>query len=116
MTGRRIDSLCIQSIWNDYQCEIHSAIEFDKIPNMRSEIPTPDVALPHEHLSSIVYQLPPIEKNVNIELLIGRDVSEAHHVFDQITGPKGVPFAMKLGLGWVIIGNVCLGKLLNPKT
>jgi hypothetical protein len=80
---------------------------------MRSEIPTPDVALFHEHLNSIVHQLPPIEKNVNIELLIGRDVSEAHHVFDQITGPKGAPFA--LGLGWVIIGDVCLGKLHKPE-
>ena len=115
MTGRRIDSLCVQSIWNDYQCEIHSAIECDEIPNMRSEIPTPDVALFHEHLNSIVHQLLPIEKNVNIELLIGRDVSEAHHVFDQITGPKGAPFAQKLGLGWVIIGDVCLGKLHKPE-
>ena len=32
-------------------------------------------------------------------------------VCDQIVGPDGTPFAQKLGLGWVIIGQVCLGQI-----
>lgn len=72
------------------------------------------MALFLEHLNYIVHQLPYIEKNVDIELLIGKDVSEAHHVFDEITGPKGASFAQKLGLGWVIIGDACLGKIHKP--
>lgn len=114
MTGRRIEGLCVQSVHEDCQYELPITIECDDIPNERSEIPTPDVARFHYHLNSIVNELPPIEKDVNIELLIGRDVPEAHHVFHQITGPKKTPFAQKLGLGWVIIGDVCLGKVYRP--
>jgi hypothetical protein len=43
-------------------------------------------------------------------LLIGRDLIDAHHVENQITGPQGAPFAQKLSLGWVIVGQVCTGK------
>ncbi|XP_061176088.1 uncharacterized protein LOC133185041 [Saccostrea echinata] len=114
MTGRRIDGLFVQSVSNNYHCELPVAIECDEIPNERSEIPTPDVAFSHKHLNCIAHQLPSIKENVNIGLLIGRDVPEVHHVFDQITGPKGAPFAQKLGLGWVIIGDVCLGKVHKP--
>nr|XP_034318941.1 uncharacterized protein LOC105335138 [Crassostrea gigas] len=114
MTGRRIEGLCAQSVHEDCQYELPITIECDDIPNERSEIPTPDVARFHYHLNSIVNELPSIEKDVNIELLIGRDVPEAHHVFHQITGPKKTPFAQKLGLGWVIIGDVCLGKVHRP--
>nr|XP_034305596.1 uncharacterized protein LOC117682359 [Crassostrea gigas] len=114
MTGRRIEGLCVQSVHEDCQYELPITIECDDIPNERSEIPTPDVARFHYHLNSIVNELPPIEKDVNIELLIGRDVPEAHHVFHQITGPKKTPFAQRLGLGWVIIRDVCLGKVHRP--
>ncbi len=86
----------------------------DEIPNERSEIPIPDVAHFHNHLNSIVNEIPPIEKDVNIEPLFSRDVPEAHYVFHQITGPKKTPFAQKLELGWVIIGDVCLGKVHRP--
>jgi hypothetical protein len=49
--------------------------------------------------------------------LIGRDIPEIHHVHEQILGDKGKPFAQKLPLGWVIIGEVCLGKVpLLPKS
>ena len=44
-------------------------------------------------------------------LLIGRDLTPVHQVRDQIVGPNGTPFAQKLGLGWVIIGQVCLGQI-----
>jgi hypothetical protein len=46
--------------------------------------------------------------------LIGRDIPEIHHVHEQILGDKGKPFAQKLPLGWVIIGEVCLGKVHAP--
>ncbi|XP_062610035.1 uncharacterized protein LOC134271839 [Saccostrea cucullata] len=114
MAGRRIDGLRVESVSNSYQCELPVAIECDEIPNERSEIPTPDVAFFHKHLNAIAHQIPSFEENVKIELLIGRDVPEVHHVLDQITGPRGAPFAQKLGLGWVIIGDVCLGKVHEP--
>jgi hypothetical protein len=44
-------------------------------------------------------------------LLLGRDVIETHHVFDQVLGPPGTPFAQLLGLGWVVVGELCLGQI-----
>ena len=39
---------------------------------------------------------------------------EAHHIFDQRIGPRYSPYAQKLCLGWVIIGETCLGKVHKP--
>jgi hypothetical protein len=47
---------------------------------------------------------------------IGRDLIDAHHVENQITGPQGAPFAQKLSLGWVIVGEVCIGKCYKADT
>ena len=45
-----------------------------------------------------------------IALLIGRDLLEAHRVHDHRFGPKDEPFALKMKLGWVIVG----GKQPSP--
>ena len=50
------------------------------------------------------------DDNVDILLLLGRDVIDAHHVLDQIVGPPGTPFAQRLGLGWVVVGALCVGS------
>ncbi|XP_052704714.1 uncharacterized protein LOC128180620 [Crassostrea angulata] len=41
--------------------------------------------------------------------------SIVHHVRDQITGSQGQPFAQRLPLGWVVIGEICIGKVHPPK-
>ena len=46
---------------------------------------------------------PDFDVNVKIQLLIGRDVIEAHHILEQITGYRGQPFAQRPCLGWAII-------------
>ncbi|XP_046544637.1 uncharacterized protein LOC124254832 [Haliotis rubra] len=52
---------------------------------------------------------------LKILLLIGRDVIETHLVLDQRIGTKGAPYAQRLPLGWVIIGETCLGKIHSPE-
>ena len=47
-------------------------------------------------------------------MLIGRDVTDAHYVKEQIIGKRGTPYAQKLALGWVIVGEACLGKTHKP--
>ena len=47
-------------------------------------------------------------------LLIGRDAVEAHHVHDQRIGPNRTPYAQRLKMGWVIIGETCLGQVHAP--
>ena len=38
----------------------------------------------------------------------------AHKVRQQVNGPHNAPFAQCLDLGWVVIGEVCLGNVHKP--
>ena len=80
----------------------------------KSEIPTPDVARRFEHLRTIADQIPPIDPNANIEILIGRDAPELLKVRAFKNGPRGAPWAQKLKLGWTISGQVCLNRIGGP--
>ena len=53
---------------------------------------------------------------MEILLLIGRDLGEAHHVLEQRIGPPHSPYAQKIGFGWVVIADVCLGRTHIPDT
>lgn len=50
-------------------------------------------------------------EDVEIELLIGRDVVTAYHVLDQRLGEGDLSIGQRLPLGWVIIGQVCMTNL-----
>ncbi len=41
-------------------------------------------------------------------ILLGRDIIRVHTVHNQVNGPHDTPYAHKLDLGWVTVGNVCL--------
>ncbi|XP_062603305.1 uncharacterized protein LOC134265079 [Saccostrea cucullata] len=112
VTGRQISGLTIESLDGTFRIGLPPVIECSNIPNDRQEIPTPDVITHFEHLKGI--QIPPLDEKANILLLIGRDLPEVHHVLEQKTGPRTAPFAQRLPLGWVVIGNVCLGDTCTP--
>ena len=94
---------------------VHVVIECAHLPDNRDEIPTPVVAESYEHLHDLVPHIPPIDDNAQIMMLIGRDVIMAHHVMDQRIGPGNTPYAQKLPLGWVIVGESCLGSNHLPE-
>ncbi|CAE1305246.1 unnamed protein product [Acanthosepion pharaonis] len=83
------------------------------VPDNRAEIPTPDAALHHKHLARIAAEIPNLDQRAPILLLLGRDIIEVHKVHAQINGPHSAPYAQKLDMGWVIVGNVCLGGRIN---
>ncbi|XP_071158970.1 uncharacterized protein [Mytilus edulis] len=114
MVGRYASGIRICSIDGQSTFDMPEVIECDSIPSDLHEIPTPDVANAHPHLHSIAPYLPALDPSCKVELLIGRDLPEVHHVTEQIIGGKGEPFAQKLPLGWVVIGEVCLGKVHAP--
>ncbi len=93
-----------------------SLIECNDIPNSRDEIPTPDVARGHIHLKSVAHLIPEQDPQAPIMLLLGRDIIRVHKVRKQVNGPHNLPYAQKLDLGWVIVGNVCLGNVHKPLT
>ncbi|CAN8005872.1 unnamed protein product [Ixodes pacificus] len=82
--------------------------------NNRNETPTPDAARHHPHLKAIESLIPPLDAEAQILLLLGRDILRVHKVRQQCNGPPDEPFAQRLDLGWVIIGDVCLGRTRKP--
>lgn len=111
-SGRKADNcIVVESLDGVDKFELPSVIECNNIPNMRNEIPVPEVALQYAHLNDIADKIPPLESNADILLLIGRDIPEVHHILDQRIGPRGTPYGQQLHLGWVIIGEACLGKV-----
>nr|XP_034328410.1 uncharacterized protein LOC117689956 [Crassostrea gigas] len=113
-SGGRAVGFCIQSMDGLAYHKLPPIIECNDIPDNVMEIPTPEVARAHPHLRHIANELPPLRKDVSIQLLIGRDLVDIHQVQGQVTGPSASPFAQKLSLGWVIIGDVCLDGRHKP--
>ncbi|CAG2239173.1 unnamed protein product [Mytilus edulis] len=48
--------------------------------------------------------------------MTGRDAVEAHHILEQRLGSHNQPFAQKLKIGWVIVGETCLDGAHYPST
>ena len=111
--GRMASGFTVAAMDGSVSHALPVMVECSDIPGNTQEIPTSEVAQAHPHLSRIADQLYPLQQ-VGIELLIGRDLLEAHHVHDQIVGPRDTPFAQKLSLGWVIVGDVCLEGRHRP--
>jgi len=106
--GRQAHGLTVTAIDNSSSVALPGVLECDQIPNIREEISSPEITSFHNHLRDI--PIPPLNPNVDILLLIGRDLPGAHHVLEQRIGPMNSPFAQRLNFGWVIVGNVCLGS------
>ena len=115
-TGRRASDYQIESLDGQVCLPLPTLIECVQIPNNRSEIPTPDATLHHAHLRSVALQIPEIDHQAPILLLLGRDIIRVHKVREQINGPHDAPCAQRLDFGWVIVGDVCLGSVHKPTT
>ena len=59
--------------------------------------------------------IPPIDKKADILLLIGKEAMPPNHVLDQRLGNPDEPFAQRLKLGGVIIGECCLDDMHVPQ-
>ena len=114
--GRTANDYVIESIDQHCRLTLPELIECEYMPKNREEIPSPYIAEKFEHLRDIAQEIPEPRQDADIELLIGRDLISAHHVLDQRFNTEGLPYAQKLPLGWIIIGETCLGKVHRPST
>lgn len=114
VSGRRAHGLMVSSLKVNLQLPLPTLVECNQIPANREEIPTPAAAFHHPHLKVIANEIPPLDKDAQILLLLGRDILRVHKVHRQVSGPPDAPFAQRMDLGWVIIGNVCIGKMKRP--
>ena len=112
--GRRAKGLVIESLNGHVQHQLPTTTECDDIPDSKEEIPTPDVARAHPHLHQIADQISEVQTNVDILLLIGRDAPPLHKVRELRNGRGNSPWAQRLDLGWVILGNACLDGVHKP--
>ncbi|XP_030833438.1 uncharacterized protein LOC115918415 [Strongylocentrotus purpuratus] len=104
--GRYADEFVVEDLNGTVCLSLPTVTECAYIPDFKDDIPTPEIVQAYDHLKGI--EIPEIDHECTATLLIGRDVMEAHHVLDQRIGPPNSPFAQRLKLGWVIIGDVCL--------
>ncbi|XP_062571182.1 uncharacterized protein LOC134233215 [Saccostrea cucullata] len=116
VSGRRSHGFVINSMDRQTTFSLPTLIECSAIPNNRHEIPTCDVAIHYPHLAQISSFIPPMDHTANISLLIGRDLLGAHYVLDQIRGDPSQPYAQRLPLAWVVIGETCLDGIHTPKS
>ena len=82
--------------------------ECDEIPNNREEIRTTDVARAHPHLFQTANKIPTLDKEVEVLLLVGRDIPALHKVHESRNRPRNALWGQRLDLGWVVLGNTCL--------
>ena len=116
VSGRRASNLVVESIDGDTQIPLPTIIECDMMPDDRLEIPSPEIARHYPHLKAVVDKIPPIDPEAAILLLLGRDILRVHKVRKDYNGLNNTPYAQQLDLGWVIVGDVCLGGTHKPST
>ena len=113
-TGRRATGFIVESIDGVTKVKLPTLIECNNMPDDRAEIPTPESAQWHTHLRPIAHCIPPLDPKAQILLLLGRDILQVHKVREQRNGPSNTPYAQRLDLGWVVVGDVCLGSVHKP--
>ncbi|KAK3753684.1 hypothetical protein QZH41_013130 [Actinostola sp. cb2023] len=110
--GRRVAGIMIDA--NGKSSKLPTLVECSHIPRDKGEIPNPEIANRFDHLRGIAEEIPPLDNQADVQLLIGRDVPELLKVRAFKNGPKGAPWAQKLDLGWTISGQVCLNRIGGP--
>ncbi len=114
MSGRKAVDFQIETLDGKTCLDLPPLIECNEIMSNRSEIPTPEVALAHPHLKSVAQFIPKLDPDAQILVLLGRDMIRVHKARQQINGPHNAPFAQRLDLGWVIVGDVCINRAHKP--
>ncbi|KAK3734147.1 hypothetical protein QZH41_005664 [Actinostola sp. cb2023] len=110
--GRRISGVLLSA--GNKTSKLPTLVECAHIPQDKAEIPTPEIAGRFSHLRDIAQDIPPLDDQAKIHLLIGRDAPELLKVRAFKNGPRGAPWAQKLVLGCTISGQACLDFANGP--
>ena len=112
--GRRAHNLVIESFYGMQSHTLPILTECNAIPDNREEILTPTAARAHPHLEAITKKIPELDPEAEILLLVGRDAPPLHKIHELQNGPRNAPWAQRLDLGWVVLGNACMDGAHKP--
>ena len=107
--GRKASTIIEESLDGKTKVTLPTLLECNYLSDDRSEIPTPECTQYFPHLRPVADKIPPLDASAPILLLLGRDILSLHKVHEQRNGPHKSPYAQRLDLGWVIVGELCLG-------
>ncbi|XP_053386674.1 uncharacterized protein LOC123538141 [Mercenaria mercenaria] len=110
-SGKCTSGICVEPFDGSCVLKCPQLIECNEIPDTKKEVATPAVARQYKHLRDIQHLIPEIDSHADVLLLLGRDLLAAHHVIDQRIGAENEPYAQRLRLGWVVVGETCLGMI-----
>lgn len=113
-SGRRAIGFIAESLDETVSVALLTLIECNHMPDDQSEIPTPEVAQHHPHWKSIAHRIPHLDPEAQILVLLGHDILQVHKVREHRNGHSSAPYAQRLDLGWVVVGDVCLGSAHKP--
>ena len=107
---RRVPGLQIRDINGEYSpVKVPYAYAQPKIPATHSDIATPDIVRQWDHLKDVADEIH-YRSDIEIGMLIGRNVPTAFQPMKVIYGEAHEPWAEKYKFGWTIIGSVCLDE------
>ena len=110
---KKATGLFIKDINGDYpQIKIPYAYSREYIPATQRDIATPKIVRQWRHLESLADKIPN-RPDVEIGLLIGRNVPAAFQPISVICGGEDEPWAEQYKLGWTVIGRVCKDRIDN---
>lgn len=111
-TGQWANNFIMESIGGKTQIQFPALIECDMLPDDKSEIPMPEVARHYTHLKWVADKIPDLDPSAPI-LILGQDIPQAHKVHSN--RPHNAPYEKRLDVGWVIVGEVRLGRVHKPE-
>ena len=103
---QKVEGLVVQRLDKQTVVELPKVYSRESIPARRNQIPTPEIASKWQHLTKIKDEIPSIQHDVEVSLLIGCNCPKALKPQEVILGNDNDPYAVKTKLGWGIIGPV----------
>ena len=108
---KKITGLYIQDVNGEYsQIRVPYAYSREYIPATHQDIATPHVVRQWKHLAEIADKIPD-RQDLDIGMLIGRNVPAAFQPISVISGNEEEPWAEQYKFGWTVIGRVCKDKI-----
>ena len=104
ISGRTATGLLVRGINERNSYALPLVYENNNIPDTKGEIAAPEMVYAHPQISCFSHNFLPIDSQVEVCLLIGRDAGD---LLATETFSAQAPFVHKTPLGWAVVGSIC---------